>query len=1697
MAATDQPYRNQQILDVVFGVSCVLLLASTVWMFVQDYNRDFKSVQRTFRDVESTLAERDMVDKLPHPDVVKEKRLDLRDARRELARAQREVAGKDRRIKAKRERADEKYRGIKADVDANRSYLDIAVDNKNKYPPDTYGHRSAKAREEELRKKLDKLNQDLTKAKDDLDAIETEYRDKVRSRLEDPEKAVAGAEDELKKTAGAFERFGKLAAQKRWGPGDTFRALPILDAFESPTKVKQIWLPELTIDYSFKEVPRFDRCTSCHLGIDRAAFSRDALTKLGDDEESRRLTGKVAQAQEILEKRNPKDLGFDPSDLPGERQGHLGWIVLILALSSIVAAGSLGVLERSTRVGVRVLTAGLALTLVTGGAIAAFAPKKPVVKAIKLKEGEVAQYAAHPRLDLFVDNNSPHAMEKFGCTICHAGQGSATEFVLASHTPEGSSQEERWKEAHDWHSIHHWDYPMLSKRFVESSCVKCHHQMTDLIRHGSKEEAPKLLRGYNLVKENGCFGCHEIAGLKAGKPIGPDLRLESAPALEYLTAGEQERARSDPANPPGTMRKVGPSLRRLAEKTDETWTRKWVHAPRDFRPDTKMPHFYSLSTNHPDVLPEAQKSFPNTEVFAIAHYLLHESKDHLDGKDFYRQMLLQGKQNVFALQAALAKTGLPDKELKELYDVSRRLADLALLSSPMSGKAINSSAHRQRHLQERINELQKRLSEQKARGVSEGDQKATQTEIANAAGELAKEAADLVKEAKPAPLSPSHLIAEDGAVVALPKKEGDAANGRRLFTERGCLACHAHEGTTKTGGLAVAGEANFGPELSRIAAKLRPATDKAAARLWLVQWLLNPNVHHPRTRMPITHLKVEDANDVAAWLLSQKVTDWQGPEVKEPTLAEIKSLARVYLAKAPGVTHTDLEKFLPEAGDELPGIPKDRLEPLARDAEERRLEEGQLSREALLWYVGKKAIGRQGCYACHDIPGFETAKPIGTGLNEWGKKDPERLAFEDAESFARLHYNIVPSRTTRGEVEAKIARLEAKPETDRTDADDKELKRLKRQVQVQDRIHELEEKAETKDGLSRQERKELEEIHLLKFFEPHKGIDENGKERLKQPVEEVFFKALEHPHQSREGFLHQKLLDPRSYDYNRERPWDDRLRMPEFKFARSRKKATETDAQYRVRLEKDEAEAREAVMTFILGLVAEPIPSKYLHTPQAEKKAEVLGRQVLEKYNCGGCHQVRPGVYEFEATRENLKLVTQAYQAAAGDNDVNFKEDYFHPAHSAWVGSPSASNRLAAVGYFDPAGRAKNDEEGFTGLDTIRLTDALRFTGAAFSPRDSLLPAMELSQLARLAGVALDLPAGSELRLARGRYTEHHPYGGTFTDLMVPYLMRKNPTLFDPKDPGKSRAVLPPPLVREGERVQPDWLYKFLLNPGVVRPEGYMLLRMPKFNMSPEESRALVNYFAAVSRVTNPGSGVTYPYVNIEQRDREYWRRVTAEYFARVKARGDKEVDSRANEMRHLWEERAKKELKEAESALPGLKKAQADAKEKKAPDLKERTKAVTDAQARIEDLKSQLKKKSFPDQRGRWEANDIYARDAFKLLTNKDLCLKCHDVGGILTEGPQGPNLALAPERLRPEWSEQWIGHPKRMFPYQPVMPQNFPNEPDPVKWKFQETFVGSPLQQTRAVRDIIMDLPRLNDLLANPPTPPTTPPAAGGGNK
>src|SRR5262249_49742620 len=152
------------------------------------------------------------------------------------------------------------------------------------------------------------------------------------------------------------------------------------------------------------------------------------------------------------------------------------------------------------------------------------------------------------------------------------------------------------------------------------------------------------------------------------------------------------------------------------------------------------------------------------------------------------------------------------------------------------------------------------------------------------------------------------------------------------------------------------------------------------------------------------------------------------------------------------------------------------------------------------------------------------------------------------------------------------------------------------------------------------------------------------------------------------------------------------------------------------------------------------------------------------------------------------------------------------------------------------------------------------------------------------------------------------------------------PPLFtrDPDgDSSKARAAVPPILLGQGERTQPEWLYQFLLNPQRIRK--MVVLRMPKFNMGTDEARALGDYFAAVERLENPGIGLKAPYEEIPQQvplADDYWMLKNKEYVDRLKATTIKDasgkdinlLEKRLGELEPIWAQILKDKEAEAKN---------------------------------------------------------------------------------------------------------------------------------------------------------------------------------------
>jgi predicted nucleic acid-binding Zn-ribbon protein len=184
-------------------------------------------------------------------------------------------------------------------------------------------------------------------------------------------------------------------------------------------------------------------------------------------------------------------------------------------------------------------------------------------------------FRTHPKLDTYVGDGSPHSYTQFGCTVCHGGLDRATDFTRAGHSPKDEKQREEWEKKWGWTEPQFLEYPILPSGMSEAGCATCHSAGV----WTAKAEVQDV--GRELITHMGCNGCHTI----------------NYPAYTGL-------------------RKTGPSLQRIAGKTNPGWAYKWIEAPRNFHPTTFMPHFfYQTNTKLPVNLKRQQ-----TEISAIVNY---------------------------------------------------------------------------------------------------------------------------------------------------------------------------------------------------------------------------------------------------------------------------------------------------------------------------------------------------------------------------------------------------------------------------------------------------------------------------------------------------------------------------------------------------------------------------------------------------------------------------------------------------------------------------------------------------------------------------------------------------------------------------------------------------------------------------------------------------------------------------------------------------------------------------------------------------------------------------------------------------------------------------------------------------------------------------------------------------------------------
>lgn len=237
-------------------------------------------------------------------------------------------------------------------------------------------------------------------------------------------------------------------------------------------------------------------------------------------------------------------------------------------------------------------------------------------------------FKKHPGSYIFLKN---HPIKDFGCTVCHEGQGRATNSVEKAHG-----------------EVKHWLHPMLRGSLAQASCIKCHERTDNL------PGAETVSLGQKLVVERGCVGCHDIEGfptVKVGPPLtfigekvtykwlktwlkNPNENYAEARMPNFMLSDEETKNIADflvslsrseiktmsMANPDvsegkyqrgraiynnarcvichpregrgGAVEYVfAPDHTKIASKVSQDWLFRWIKNPRKYHPGTKMPHF--------------------------------------------------------------------------------------------------------------------------------------------------------------------------------------------------------------------------------------------------------------------------------------------------------------------------------------------------------------------------------------------------------------------------------------------------------------------------------------------------------------------------------------------------------------------------------------------------------------------------------------------------------------------------------------------------------------------------------------------------------------------------------------------------------------------------------------------------------------------------------------------------------------------------------------------------------------------------------------------------------------------------------------------------------------------------------------------------------------------------------------------------
>ena len=702
--------------------------------------------------------------------------------------------------------------------------------------------------------------------------------------------------------------------------------------------------------------------------------------------------------------------------------------------------------------------------------------------------------------------------------------------------------------------------------------------------------------------------------------------------------------------------------------------------------------------------------------------------------------------------------------------------------------------------------------------------------------------------------------------------------GRDLFNDRGCVGCHRYEGFDREADSLSATRQNISQLEEQITANLKQirmsenppegVTDEEAKKLL-------GQAEGLKVTNSILAARIDQANLQSKYLMQDQKKI--GPNLKDVKLKLRKEWIPEWLRDPqkfrPGTKMPTFWRFAET--ENKSGVPRD------QDAEEQiQAISAYLWQESFSGKLadqprgnaahGKELFETRGCLGCHSIG--EADSPIGgtfaANLQRVGEKsnfeyivrwihnprerwapycpkEKRDLTEEDYKKNGKAFVfdTELNSRCPNDGAELQVQNMTVMPNFRLTESDTRDIATylfsLSSPFSLADASFMDDPNLKAK-GANLIKQYGCAGCHEIKGFEDEQRIGKELTVEGATPIERLDFALLTHdaekghdpldlhaeangkhsekPWYNHRGFFEHKLAEPAIYDRGKEKDPKDKLRMPKPYL---------------------EPEWRTALTTFLLGSVGTEgsnVPRSLFYDPQDQRRQDVQnGWWVIKKYNCVGCHQIQVGQKSvlmsvpYYETAEGKDLLPPRLTSEGARVDPNWLLRFLHDPSLSGEKTPAQTEAIsnAAQASSTPAARApaapaatSGTSEGSAqpsanarlkpqpGLDRngVRPYLKARMPTFNFSPN-------ELQTLVRffmaLSGQRepyikepLQPLTEQEKLVARQMFTSGTP------------CLKCHIT----GDPAHDAQAIAPNFLLAGERLKPDWTFRWLLDPAQISP---------------------------------------------------------------------------------------------------------------------------------------------------------------------------------------------------------------------------------------------------------------------------------------